>query len=240
MQDRWPCVTCSVRNFDFCAALLGKPSDELNLHQQPSWQSYRTVRSGENIIIRNQISENVFVLCDGWAFRFFQLPNGRRQILHFLLPGDLFSAVMVFDERSISSVQALTDIRISGYKRAEVQARLAVNPAISQALSKSCVVEIGDSDQLLAALGHRSAEEKISYLFLHLIKRIAIKRVIRDQRYPFPLLQQHIAETVGLTPVHVSRVIGLFRDRNILDLSGGILQIHNFPELERIGCMKSD
>ncbi len=237
MQESWPCVTCPLREFDFCAALLGKPSEELHFHQQPSWQSYRAARPGENIIIRNQISENVFVLCSGWAFRFFQLPDGRRQILRFLLPGDLFSAVMAFEERFYSSVQALTDIRISGVRRAEIHARLAVNPAISKALSKSCVVEIGDSDQLLAALGHRSAEERIAYLFLHLMKRITIKSVIRDQRYPFPLLQQHIAETVGLTPVHVSRVIGLFRDRNILDLSEGILQVNNLPELERIGAL---
>jgi CRP-like cAMP-binding protein len=237
MQDEWPCVTCPLHDFNFCTALVGKPSEELHLHQHPGWQSYRSARAGENIVIRNQISENVLVLCDGWAFRFFQLPDGRRQITYFLLPGDLFSAVMVFEERSQSSVQALTDIRISEYKRVEVQARLVVNPALSKALSTACIVQINDSDQLLAALGHRSAEERIAYLFLHLMRRITINSVIRDQRYPFPLRQQHIAETVGLTPVHVSRVIGQFRDRNIVDLSGGILQVLNLPELERIGAL---
>ncbi len=177
------------------------------------------------------------MLCDGWAFRFFQLPDGRRQILNFLLPGDLFSAVMVFEERFFFAAQALTDVRFSAFRRKEIQAKLVIYPAISQAISKSCVSEINDSDELLAALGQRTAEERIAYLFLHLMKQIAIRSVIRDQRYPFPLRQQHIAETVGLTPVHVNRVIGLFRDRGLLELSGGVLQVLNLPELERIGLV---
>jgi CRP-like cAMP-binding protein len=62
--------------------------------------------------------------------------------------------------------------------------------------------------------------------------------VIRDQRYPFPLRQQHIADAVGLTSVHVSRVLGLFRDRRLLALSEGVLTVFNPSELERIGSLR--
>ena len=82
-----------------------------------------------------------------------------------------------------------------------------------------------------------SAEERIAYLLLHLTQRIAARSVIRDQRYPFPLRQQHIADAVGLTPVHVSRVFGLFRDRGIAELSDGVLQVFNLRELEHIGSL---
>jgi len=61
--------------------------------------------------------------------------------------------------------------------------------------------------------------------------------VIREQRYPFPLRQQHIADAVGLTPVHVSRVLSLFRERGLVVLSDGVLQVFNLPELERIGSL---
>jgi CRP-like cAMP-binding protein len=61
--------------------------------------------------------------------------------------------------------------------------------------------------------------------------------VIREQRYPFPLRQQHIADAVGLTPVHVSRVLGLLRERGIAELSEGVLQIFNLSELQRIGLL---
>jgi len=122
-------------------------------------------------------------------------------------------------------------------RRAEIQSRLAINPGILTALAKSCIAETEAADEMLTALGQRSAEERIAYLFLHLMRRIATRSVIREQRYPFPLRQQHIADAVGLTPVHVSRVLSLFRERGLVVLSDGVLQVFNLPELERIGSL---
>jgi CRP-like cAMP-binding protein len=61
--------------------------------------------------------------------------------------------------------------------------------------------------------------------------------VIREQRYPFPLRQQHIADAVGVTPVHVNRILSRFRDRGLVELSDCVLQVFNLPELERIGSL---
>ena len=157
--------------------------------------------------------------------------------MNFLLPGDLFSATSVFEQQFHFSVKALTEIQISGMRRAEVQARLAINPDILTTLAKFCIAETEAADRMLTALGQYSAEERIAYLLLHLMQRIAARSVIREQRYPFPLRQQHIAAAVGLTSVHVSRVVSLFRERGIVELSDGVLQVFNLPELERIGSL---
>ena len=68
--------------------------------------------------------------------------------------------------------------------------------------------------------------------------RIAARNVIREHRYPFPLRQQHIADAVGLTPVHVSRVFSQFRERRIVTLSEGVLAVFNVAELEKIGSLR--
>jgi CRP-like cAMP-binding protein len=238
MADDWPCSTCPVRDAGFCAALLGQHSQETRAHTRPDWQDFGGARPSETILVRQEASEYVYVLCEGWAFRFLQLSDGRRQTLRFLLAGDLFSAVSFFVEKLNSSVQALTQIRLSRFRREAVKEKLAANSALSQALAASCVAEDAGAGELLLALGRRSAEERIAYLFLHLIKRIASRNVIREQRYPLPLLQQHIAEITGLTPVHVSRVLGHLRDLGICRLSGGILEVLNFAELERMGAIR--
>jgi CRP-like cAMP-binding protein len=237
MQITSPCVTCRHRDLGFCGALLEKRIEDSRSHQDANWQHYRTVPAGMQIAVRNQVSEDIFVLCVGWGFRYFQLPDRRRQILNFLLPGDLFSATSVFEQQFHFAVEALTEIQISGMRRAEVQARLAKTPDILTALAKSCIAETEAADEMLTALGQRSAEERIAYLFLHLMKRIAARSVIREQRYPFPLRQQHIADAIGLTPVHVSRVVSLFRERGVVELSDGFLKVFNLPELERIGSL---
>jgi CRP-like cAMP-binding protein len=237
MQTASPCVTCPHRDLGFCGTLLENSFEESHSHQGANWQHYRTVPAGGQIATRNQVSEDVFLLCGGWGYRFFQLSDGRRQILNFLLPGDLFSATSVFEQRFHFSVKALTEIQISGMRRSEVQARLAINPDILTALAKSCIAETEAADRMQTALGQYSAEERIAYLLLHLTQRIAARSVIREQRYPFPLRQQHIADAVGLTPVHVSRVLSLFRDRGIAELSDGVLQVFSLPELERLGSL---
>jgi CRP-like cAMP-binding protein len=157
--------------------------------------------------------------------------------LNFLLPGDLFSVTSVFEQRFRFSVNALTEAQISAMRREEVQSRLAANPEILTALATSCVAETEAADEMQTALGQYSAEERIAYLLLHLMRRIAARSVIRDQRYPFPLRQQHIADAVGLTPVHVSRVLSLFRDRGVVEVSDGTLQVRNLAELEQIGSL---
>lgn len=237
MHMAWPCVTCPNRKFGFCGALSENHPSEVKHHSSPNWQQYRAMRAGEQILTRNQASADVFVLCDGWAFRYFQLSNGRRQILGFLLPGDLLSPIGVFEDRPSFSAQTLTEARLSAFERSEVQTRCATNPRVVSALAKSCATETCYADTLMAALGQRSAEERIAYLFLHLTRRIAARNVIREHRYRLPLRQQHIADAVGLTSVHVSRVIGLFRDQGLIEFSGGVLQVLNPPELERIGAM---
>lgn len=232
------CVTCPNKKSGFCGTLLGSASEDPNAGRQPGWQRFTAARAGEQIVARDQVPDDIFVLCRGWAYRYFQLSDGRRQILKFLLPGDLFSSAAIFEGTFQFSVKALTDAQVSGFARSEINTKRLTSPCLQSAIANSCIADNRDATELLTSLGQRSAEERIAHLLLHLMQRVAARNVIRDRRYPLPLRQQHIADAVGLTSVHVSRIFGLFRDRRILTLSEGVLQVFNLPELERIGSLK--
>jgi CRP/FNR family transcriptional regulator len=232
------CVTCPNRESGFCGTLFGLASEDSKTDRPPGWQHLTAARADEQIASRNQVSSNVFVVCTGWAFRYFQLSDGGRQILKFLLPGDLFSSATIFESAFHFSVKALTEVRVSAFARSEIHAKCATDPDVQSAVVKSFVADAHEAAELLTALGQLSAEERIAHLLLHLMSRIAARNVVREQRYPFPLRQQHIADAVGLTPVHVSRVLSLFRERRILDVSEGVLKVFNLPELERIGSLR--
>ncbi|MGP8122098.1 MAG: Crp/Fnr family transcriptional regulator [Xanthobacteraceae bacterium] len=232
-------MTCPRRELEFCGAILRQPAAASSTHAAlDDWQHRRTLRPGEVAVAPDQTCPSVLVLCSGWAFRFVQLQSGRRQILNFLLAGDLFSCNMVFQERCNYYVKALTDIQITELQRSEVIRRIADDPSNLTALAKCCATEAATADGLLAVVAQGSAEQRIAYLFLHLMQRIESRSVIRDQRYQFPLRQQHIADAVGLTVVHVNRVLSLFRKGGILDLSHGVLQVFNLPELKRLAPLK--
>ena len=102
-------------------------------------------------------------------------------------------------------------------------------------ISETLAEKLNEAGQLLAAIAQGSAEERIAYLILHLTRRIRRSSIVRDERYFFPLTQQHIADAVGLTAVHVSRVLSVFRARGWMMISDGTLEIFDRQELNRIG-----
>ncbi|QDP27030.2 Crp/Fnr family transcriptional regulator [Bradyrhizobium cosmicum] len=236
MKDISPCATCPKSGTSgFCAAIFEStvPAESTG---KSDWQHHLVVPAGRQLLTANQTSPDIYVFCAGWGFRFLQMPNGRRQILGFLLPGDVLVGSLLH-ERLHFSVKALTAIQVSTMKRTEVQARIAMNVHILWAAAECCANEVRTADETIAALGQFSAEERIAHLFLQLMKRIASRNVIRDERYRVPLRQQHIADAVGLTPVHVSRVLSTFRERRLADLSNGVLEVFDLRELQRLGAL---
>lgn len=232
------CVTCPNRERGFCGALSSDLVEDIHPSQRPNSRRTRIAQLGESLAHRGDASPDIFLLCSGWAFRYIPLGNGRRQILRFLLPGDLFSVVNVFDSQFQSSFMALTDVQISCFQRSEIRSRSATSRALQVAIEDSCKEEHALANELLAVLGLRSAPERVAYLFLHLTRRLKVRSVIRDDRYRFPLRQRDIAEAVGLTPVHVNRILGGFRDQGICVLSDGVLTLLQPDELERMGALK--
>jgi CRP-like cAMP-binding protein len=218
--------------------LLGEPQSATALTDNLPAQTHEGARAHETIYHRGEAVEGLHILCVGWAYRYIQLADGRRQILSFLLPGDVFSPTSAFENEPHFSVKALTDVRFSRFDRKDVKQLLLSNRNALDALCDLFVKDTKDGDELILDLGRRNAEERIAHLMLSLCERIEAREVIRDNRYPLPLRQQHIADIAGLTPVHVGRVIGAFRKDNIIDLSQGYLTILNRSRLERIGGLR--
>jgi CRP/FNR family transcriptional regulator, anaerobic regulatory protein len=235
-QDRQvlPCVACSARHYNLCGALMAS-------RHEAAWGevalSFGTGRARQNLYRRGEPTEDMLVICEGWAFRFRQLADGRRQILSVLLPGDFVTASAPFQESFDFSVQALTDVRYCRIRRADVRARLAVRDDLLTDVADFLIAERREADEQLLDLGKRMADERIAGLIWRLMERFSLRGQVKEQSFPFPLRQKHIADITGLTPVHVSRVIGLFRKRGLLMISGGIITILDLPELRRLGAL---
>jgi CRP/FNR family transcriptional regulator len=229
-----PCADCDARKSNLCGAFMVHRGDA-------DWGdvrlTYGASRARHNIYRRGESSDDVIVICEGWAFRFRQLADGRRQILSILLPGDFVSALAPFQDSFDFSVQALTDVRYCRIRRDDVRARLAQKNALFADLAEFMVAERKEADEQLLDLGKRMAEERIAGLIWRLMERFTLRGEVKEQSFPFPLRQKHIADITGLTPVHVSRVIGAFRRRGLLTISGGTVTILNLPELRKLGAL---
>ncbi len=221
------CLDCIVRNSGFCGAIEELSRFSLSKQERIS-RTFLNAGEQDTLSPHGSSHQETFVLCTGWAFRFYQLADGRRQILSILIPGDLFSAFALFDPRPGYSVQALTKVRFCQLDRADLKRELAAEPSIFNALGKICAVEIDEMNDVAADLGRGSAEERIVHFALRLTKRLSARGMtIRDNCYPFPLSNADMADITGLTEAEVGRTIDGLRRNNVVEISDGKLMILN-------------
>jgi CRP/FNR family transcriptional regulator len=151
-----------------------------------------------------------------------------------VLPGDMVSTAGFLEPMSGRTVEAVTEVTYRKFKRSELRAFLFAHSDLMDMLSRMLVEERMEADQLALDLGRRPADERIARLILKLAKRLAPRGMMNGQTMEFPLRQRHIADATGLTPVHVSKMMGELQRAELIEISDRSLTILNDAELYRI------
>ncbi len=161
-----------------------------------------------------------YVLCQGWAYRFFRFPDGRRQILSVLIPGDLFSAFALFNPLPGFSVQAATNAHICQLGSEGIRKELAENPSVREAFGSLCATEIEEKAATSINLAERHPPTRIIGFIRRLVERLSARGIRNNADvYPFPLTPTEIADATGLAPDDVNRAIHDLREQRVVDLS---------------------
>jgi len=223
----YPCDTCPARSTSLCTLLL----DRAGGFAKEIWQEHKTAKPRQNLYRTDTHLEHVLVLCEGWAHRFVSLSGGHRMILSFLLPGDMMTAAAPFSDRIGSSIQMITAGRHCLFRRDEVLGILSGTDSALMTWGHFIKTQQENLEQQLTDIGRRSAEERIARLVLGIVRRLLWSGSESKNEFSFPLTQQHIADATGLTPIHVSRTLNVFRQREIMSLSHGHLVIHDQKRL---------
>lgn len=175
--------------------------------------------------------DTVYTLLKGWAFRFRLLDDGRRQILSFLLPGSSIGMPLHASTRMHFSVQALTDVSLCVFDRAELAGYWA-STASGWSSLEACYARLcGAGDERLIDIGRRSARERVASLILDLRRRLAGANERANETLHFPLRRQHIADALGLTPVHVGRVLRQFAVDGVISYDRDALTVLDLKAL---------
>jgi CRP/FNR family transcriptional regulator, anaerobic regulatory protein len=184
-------------------------------------------------------TEFISIICSGWATSAIALPDGRRQVLSFLLPGDIVSLAGLFEPISSPLVEAVTDVTCRTFRREEVRAALFAHRDLLGKLAEALIEERRQADELAVDLGRRTADERLARLILKLSERLAKRGMVHEQTFEFPLRQWQIADATGLTPVHVSKVLGEFQRAGLIEIKDRSLTIRNPAELRRVADRSS-
>lgn len=230
----WPCRDCGVRGSSFCGTLIDRaeslPPAPANYVSQIFWQADRdsVIRSGG----ANYLS-GPFVLCKGWAYRFYRFPDGRRQILSVLIPGDPFSVVTLLDPNSNFAVQAATDVKFCQLAHDDLKGALATQPHVRDSLGALHAAEMDDAISTAIELNESDAAKRVAGFLRRLIRRMSARRMAVDADvYPFPLSEMDIADATGLDPGDVNRALQKLRQSAILSIANDRITIIDAAELD--------
>jgi len=193
-----------------------------------------TVNKRKELVHESQSAPVAYILHDGWMCSYKRLPDGGRQIVNVQLPGDFVGLNGLFLQTSDQSIEALTDIVVSEISRNQVAAAMQQSPRLAEAVLWSFARDEAIVAQHLVNLGRRSALGRIAHFLLELGFRLHEVGKATPTRYECPLSQQLLADALGLTSIHLNRVLRYLRERELLTFSGGTVELLNRPALTQL------
>ena len=202
--------------------------------------STAAVSAGGTIIYEQRPSGKLFTLYSGWAFRYKTLSDGRRQILNFLLPGDFIGLQQEFSDGAMHGIEAVTDVSLCVFARGGLWELFRHYPSLGYDVTWLSAREEGYVDSNLLTAGRRNATERVAMLLMHLYRRLQrLGLELKDASgeggtVAFPINQQHIADTLGLSLVHTNKTMRKLHRLGLHEIEGGRLRLLNTRTLESI------
>jgi CRP-like cAMP-binding protein len=192
--------------------------------------------AGKTLIKGDTEHRFVYRLIEGWACRSRQIADGRYQFILVFLPGDLFAVKSMFVTHHPDDVRLLSKAVVE-----RVDYRVLHDAYLRDGdIATRCTWQILEEERRLhnwtVGLGQGSAEERLAMLLIDFHGRLVSSGSLAKDAcvFPMPLTQIHLAAHLGLTAVHVNRVLRGFRESGIVDIRDGQVSIGSLERLADI------
>lgn len=192
------------------------------------------VKSGKELVYEGQTGHMAYILQAGWACSFKLLPDGGRQIITFPLPGDCIGLRSVLLHTSDHSFSAFTDAVVSTVEASRMMNIFNEFPRLGAAILWAASRDEAMVVEHLVSIGRRSAIERTAHFFLELYERLSLVGLATETKFVCPLNQYVLADALGLSAIHVNRVLRRLRERKLLAFKAGTVVIYDAAVLKRL------
>jgi CRP-like cAMP-binding protein len=172
----------------------------------------------------------LLVILEGWACRYKILPNGTRQMLAFLLPGDCCDLHINLLAEMDHSIQTVTPCLVAKIDRHTIDNEFDKHPSIMKAMYLAQLIDEGTLRAWITSIGRRSSLERVAHLMCELYLRSRTIGLGVNEHVMLPLSQIVIADALAMTTVHINRVVKQLRLTGAITITRGKLVIIN-PEI---------
>lgn len=192
------------------------------------------VDKGSAIVMEGFGSPHLFTVLEGMGTRSKTLPDGRRQVIGFVFPGDLIGLQAAVLEEMQHTVQASTKMLLCVFRRADFYRLFRETPERGYDVSWLAAREeffLGDS---LLTVGRRDAIAKVAFGLWTLHRRACDVGLATESAMDMPFTQRDLADALGLSLVHTNKTLRALSERQVVDWSDRMIRIHDMAALKEI------
>lgn len=193
-----------------------------------------TVAPRTTILLQGAASPQLFTALSGWGVRYKLLPNGGRQVVNFVMPGDLIGLQAGLLGEMQHNVDAVTDMTLCVFARADLWNLFRDMPERAYDITWLSAREEHFLGDMLATVGRRTGLERVSWGLLALYRRAEARDLAKDGVMPMPFRQQDLADAFGLSLVHTNKTLRALRARRLISLADQVLTIADLAQLEAL------
>jgi CRP-like cAMP-binding protein len=171
------------------------------------------------------------LLVDGFAGRYKVLKNGARQITAVHGPGDFIDLHSFLLKKMDHGVVTLTSCRIARASHEALKRVTETHPHLARMLSLMTLIDGAIHREWLVSMGRRGALGHMAHLLCEVYKQLELVNLASEGRFIFPVTQSDLADMLGLSTVHVNRVLQELRAKQLIEWQGAQVRILDWARL---------
>jgi CRP-like cAMP-binding protein len=195
----------------------------------------RTLRAGQDIVREGDRPSQCCLLLEGFAYRYKLLEEGRRQIFSFHIPGDMPDLLSLHLSVMDHNLGTLSPGRVAFIPHSALRALTQCHPGIGEAFWRDTLVDAAVFREWMVGIGRRSAYTRIAHLLCEMFRRMQAVGLAQGDVVEIPLTQEVVADALGLSTVHVNRVLQALRGEGLITWQGRVLTVEDWEGLRRAG-----
>jgi CRP-like cAMP-binding protein len=195
----------------------------------------RSLAASSHIVRDGDRVESCNILLSGFAYRYKITGDGARQIISVHIAGELLDLQQSFLAIADHSVQLLTEGVVAAVPRLAIRDLMLGAPGIARALWIDSLIDASIFREWVVNVGRRNSHARVAHILCEIFLRLQAAGLVHGQRYLLPMTQEQLADAVGLTSVHVNRVLKQLAEEGLISRDRRTIVIEDWARLKQAG-----
>ena len=195
----------------------------------------KSVAADQDIVSEGDTPSESCLIVEGFACRYSLTDEGKRQILSFHISGDIPDLQSLHLRVMDHSLGTLIPSKLAFIHHDDLRALMRSHPRLGDLFWRDTLIEAAVFRQWMVGLGRREALARIAHLLCELLVRLRAVELVEDHAFDLPVTQAELGDALGISAVHVNRVLQELRGENLISWHGDALKVLDWERLQKAG-----